>query len=90
MANITCFVCQLKLQNYTELAQHILGSKDTKHRTPKQIAWASRFINKLPKKDTYVVARPKVTPKSLRPVSDEVYWNSICNLCHKKLKDCCC
>jgi hypothetical protein len=90
MAKVTCFVCKRSMQNYTELAQHILSSTDIKHKTKAQVSWASRFINKLPAKDTYSVAGVKPYRQARQAASDAEYWNSRCSLCHKLLKDCCC
>lgn len=85
---ITCFVCKKVLQNYTVLARHILDSTDASHRTKAQLAWASRFINKLPTKDNYkvTVARKPVA----QAATNQEYWNSKCSLCHKSLDKCCC
>jgi hypothetical protein len=90
MAKITCFVCKQVMQNYTELAKHILNSKDAKHRTKGQIAWASRFINHLPAKDNYRISGGSTRKHTAQPVTEQEYWNSKCSMCHKSLKDCCC
>jgi len=85
---ITCFVCKKVMVNYTVLARHILDSKDMGHRTKAQLAWASRFINKLPAKDTYKVTG--VRKPVAQSATDQEYWNSKCSLCHKALDKCCC
>lgn len=79
--NIVCFVCKTRFDDYRKLSQHILDSKDSKHRTKAQLEWASRFINGLPKKDTYSVMDRSI--KRIRHT--DIHGEDICSLCHKPI-----